>query len=108
MPGTKYISAKKQGERDALLKSTSVLKESEVVESTLNQFTDADAAAIVKNIRSRVPGWTATAVVTAYIRRAIVAHRELNYITEGQHYFTYTTLRQRFLSELPQSSLMML
>ena len=82
MPGTKAISAKKQAERDALLGSASVLNE-DGVESTLNQFIEADAATIVKNIQSRLPGWTATTVLTAYIRRAIVAHKAVNCITEG-------------------------
>lgn len=84
MSGTKAISSKKQSERDALLKSTAIFKEGEVTETSINEFISVDASTIVKNIQNRVPGWTSTAVLTAYIRRAIVAQKEVNCITEGE------------------------
>ena len=41
------------------------------------------AAEIVGHIKNRDADWTAQNVMRAYIRRAILAHKETNCITEG-------------------------
>ena len=54
--------------------------------ATCQALTDAfpTAKEIVRNIERREDGWTATAVLKAFIARAIVVHSAVNCITEGQ------------------------
>jgi anti-sigma factor RsiW len=43
------------------------------------------APQIVENIRARRPGWTATAVISSYIKQAAVAQELTNCLTEGMY-----------------------
>jgi len=83
MPGHKQVATSKRRERDeAIARYVSThLDEKGVQGDTINEYTRADAALIVEKIEARE--WTATAVLKAYIQRAIVVHGELNAITEG-------------------------
>ena len=83
MPGHKQVATTKRRERDETIARyvSAHLDEKGVQGDTLNEYTRADAAYIVEKIEARE--WTATAVLKAYIQRAIVVHGELNAITEG-------------------------
>lgn len=83
MPGHKQVAAAKRRERDEAIERCvrTHFGEKGLQGDTLNEFTRADAALIVKKIEAHE--WTATIVLKAYIQRALVAHHALNAITEG-------------------------
>jgi hypothetical protein len=85
MPGHKQVAAAKRRERDEAIERyvKTHFGEKGLQGDTLNEYTRADATLIVKKIEARE--WTATAVLKAYLQRALVAHRALNAITEGMN-----------------------
>jgi hypothetical protein len=85
MPGHKQVAAAKRRERDEAIERyvKTHFGEKGLQGDTLNEYTRADATLIVKKIEARE--WTATAVLKAYLHRALVAHQALNAITEGMN-----------------------
>lgn len=83
MPGTQQVSSAKRHARDqAIERAAKALSgETDGQGDSLNEYTRADAATIVRKIEARE--WTATTVLKAYIRRAIAAQAAVNPITEG-------------------------
>lgn len=55
---------------------------------------DSAATEIVQHIQNRDNGWTATAVIKAYIQRASVAQKDLNCLTESTFTLTYLETRR--------------
>lgn len=53
---------------------------------------DYPATEIVEHIQNRDDGWTASAVIKAYIQRASAAQKELNCLTESMF---IQTIRKR-------------
>lgn len=96
MPGHKRVAAAKRRERDEVIDRyvKTHFGEKGLQDDTLSEYVRADAASIVSKIEARE--WTATAVVKAYIQRAIVVHQDLNAITEGTRHSRLVILCLRY------------
>jgi hypothetical protein len=86
MPHKSYkdvSTQKKHGRDEAIQHVVDNLRESLASDTELLEYLGADTALIVRNIQQGK--WTAVAVVTAYIRRAIMAQEATNCLTEGKY-----------------------
>lgn len=87
MPGTRVVSTDKRSTQARLIQDASTsLAASNGSGRAMNHYLKADAKTIVSMIAKKELGWTASAVVGAYIQRAIFAHETTNCLTEGMYY----------------------
>ncbi|KAF9510452.1 hypothetical protein BS47DRAFT_1348002 [Hydnum rufescens UP504] len=79
MGRSKNISRQKRAQREAAIKTA---KEFTGNSPPSIEYTQASAVEIVNHIRNRDQGWTATRVLDAYLRRALVVQEHINFMTE--------------------------